>query len=84
MKVGFFKKGIFMNHIEILEQEVKRLDGQVTQSLANYNAMLGAHIFAKQLLAKLKIKQDAPVAPPPINNLNKKATIQPISSIAPM
>ena len=73
-----------MNHIETLKQEIQRLDGQVTQSLANYNAMLGAQMFAKQLLAKLQIKQEPAPNPPPVNNVNENATNQPISSIAPM
>lgn len=73
-----------MDHIKTLEQEIKRLDSQVTQSLANYNAMLGAHIFAKQLLAKLQSQQNAVNNPPPVKNVNKTATIPQASSIAPM
>lgn len=73
-----------MNHIETLEQEIKRLDGQVTQSLANYNAMLGAHMFAKQLLAKLKLSNSPVNNPPQVKNINKNATNPPSSSIAPM
>lgn len=73
-----------MNHIETLQQEIKRLDGQVVQSLANYNAMLGAQIFAKQLLAKLQLKQAPAITPPPVNNINENATNQSVSSIAPM
>jgi hypothetical protein len=73
-----------MNHIETLQQEIRRLDGQVIQSLANYNAMLGAQIFAKQLLAKLQVPA-APVSnPPQSNNVNENATNQAVSSIAPM
>lgn len=70
-----------MNHIQVLEQEIKRLDSQVTQSLANYNAMLGAHVFAKQLLAKLKGQEQTPN---PNKNINKIVTNTNSSSIPPM
>lgn len=70
-----------MNHIQVLEQEIKRLDSQVTQSLANYNAMLGAHVFAKQLLAKLKSQDQTPT---PNKNINKIVTNTNSASIPPM
>lgn len=69
-----------MSHIETLQKEISRLDGQVAQSLANYNSVLGASVFAKQLLAKMVAAESAQSS----TNVHTHPTIPANSSIPPM
>lgn len=62
-----------MSFIVLLEKEVRRLETQIQQSMASHNGLLGAHAFAKQLLAKAK-KEAESIKPNPDQNTVKENT----------